>query len=590
MIVEYIFHYILNIQKRKMSRVVDDGRAKDLRKILDSIHNGVVAVDKDGRITVFNKAMERIFAIPAEEAIGAPIYDIIPYTGLLRVLTTGKAHIGRKFNIGAQVYLANRTPIVDNGEVVGAVGVIQDVTEFQAVVDELESVKDLQGTLATVLDAAYEGLLVINNEGYITMVNQAFAGLLNASPGSLVGKHVTQVIEDSRMPIVVQTGVPEVGELQRINDQEVIIQRVPIIKDGKTLGAVGKIMFKGVAELNALVSKVSCLNTELAYYKDEVRKYRGARYGLQHIIGESKEMVNLKDTIRRIALSNSTILIRGETGTGKELVAHAIHMESARKYAPFIQVNCAAIPEHLLESELFGYEEGAFTGARKGGQIGKFQLAHGGTIFLDEIGDMSLSLQAKLLRILQEKEVERLGATKTTPVDVRVIAATNTDLEQLLEKGLFREDLFYRLNVVSLRLPPLRERMEDLELLVEHFCQKFQKEFNLTLKSVSKEVWEVFRAYRWPGNVRELEHVLERAFNVMEDNCITLKELPLYLQRQAGKMKEYEPHQLQQILDEAEKKAVIEALKAVGGNKAKAAQRLGISRAWLYRLMGKHGI
>ncbi|NLL18455.1 MAG: sigma 54-interacting transcriptional regulator, partial [Clostridia bacterium] len=385
----------------------DSRTAKEIQNIVDSIHNGVVAVDKDGKITVFNKAMEKIFGIAASDAIGSPIYELIPYTGLLRVLTTGKPHIGRKFNIGEQVYLANRTPIIDGGEVVGAVGVIQDVTEFQAIVDELESVKDLQGTLATVLDAAYEGLLIINNEGYITMVNQAFASLLNASPSHLVGKHVTQVIEDSRMPIVVQTGVPEVGELQRINEQEVIIQRVPIIKDGKTLGAVGKIMFKGVAELNALVSKVSSLNTELAYYKDEVQKYRGARYGLSHIVGESKPMVMLKETIKRIASSNSTILITGETGTGKELVAHAIHMESARRYGPFIQVNCAAIPEHLLESELFGYEEGAFTGARKGGQIGKFQLAHGGTIFLDEIGDMSLSLQAMLLRVLQEREIER---------------------------------------------------------------------------------------------------------------------------------------------------------------------------------------
>lgn len=568
----------------------DSRTAKEIQNIVDSIHNGVVAVDKDGKITVFNKAMEKIFGIAASDAIGSPIYELIPYTGLLRVLTTGKPHIGRKFNIGEQVYLANRTPIIDGGEVVGAVGVIQDVTEFQAIVDELESVKDLQGTLATVLDAAYEGLLIINNEGYITMVNQAFASLLNASPSHLVGKHVTQVIEDSRMPIVVQTGVPEVGELQRINEQEVIIQRVPIIKDGKTLGAVGKIMFKGVAELNALVSKVSSLNTELAYYKDEVQKYRGARYGLSHIVGESKPMVMLKETIKRIASSNSTILITGETGTGKELVAHAIHMESARRYGPFIQVNCAAIPEHLLESELFGYEEGAFTGARKGGQIGKFQLAHGGTIFLDEIGDMSLSLQAKLLRVLQEREIERLGATKTTQIDVRVIAATNNDLEHLLGKGRFREDLFYRLNVVSLRLPPMRERMEDLELLVKHFCEKFREEFGSCFEKVSDEVWDAFRAYRWPGNVRELEHVLERAFNVMEGNCVVLKDLPLYFQKQAQKPEANRAQHLQTMLDEAEKEAVVEALRVTKGNKVQAAQQLGISRAWLYRLIEKHGL
>lgn len=564
------------------------GVVKKLSNIIDSIHNGIVAVDVNGQITVFNKAMEKIFGIPAQKAIGAPIYDIIPYTGLLRVLSTGKSHIGRKFNIGNKVYLANRTPVYQGSEIIGAVGVIQDITEFQAIVDELESVKELQGTLATVLDAAYEGLLVINNEGYITMVNQAFADLLGASPGQLVGKHVTQVIEDSRMPIVVQTGVPEVGELQRINDQEVIIQRVPIMRDGRAIGAVGKIMFKGVAELNALVSKVSSLHTELDYYKGEVEKFRGARYGLNHIIGNSRQIKELKETIRRIAVNNSTVLIRGETGTGKELVAHAIHIESPRRYGPFIQVNCAAIPEHLLESELFGYEEGAFTGAKKGGQVGKFQLAHGGTIFLDEIGDMSLSLQAKLLRVLQEREIERLGGTTTTPVNVRVIAATNTNLEELIAKGRFREDLFYRLNVVSLNLPPLRDRMEDLPLLVQHFCEKFQQEFCLECAGLSPEVWEVLRCYRWPGNVRELEHVLERAFNVMEQEVIEVTDLPLYLQKIAHKRASGKPRRLQDILDEAERKALLEALALSEGKKAKAAEYLGISRAWLYRLLEKH--
>lgn len=559
--------------------------------VVDSMHNGVVAVDKEGKVIVFNKTMQRIFGISAADAIGMPVYEIIPYTGLLRVLSTGKPHIGRKFNIGEQVYLTNRTPIFQDEDIVGAIGVIQDITEFQAIVDELESVKDLQGTLATVLDAAYEGLLVINNEGYITMVNQSFANLLEDSSRNLVGKHVTQVIQDSRMPKVVQTGVAEVGELQRLKGRDVIIQRVPIVKDGKTLGAVGKIMFKDVAELNALVAKVSSLHTELAYYKEEIEKYRGARYGLSNIIGECKKMADLKDTIRRIAHSNSTVLLRGETGTGKELVAHAIHIESPRRHGPFVQVNCAAIPEHLLESELFGYEEGAFTGAKKGGQIGKFQLAHRGTIFLDEIGDMSLPLQAKLLRVLQEKEIEKLGATKTTVIDVRIIAATNTDLETLMKSGSFREDLYYRLNVVNLNLPPLRDRLEDLPLLVEHFCKKFQEGFGIELAGIADEVMNAFQAYHWPGNVRELEHVLERAFNMMENSRITINDLPLYLRQQILRSdlgQAVSPPTLQEVLEETEREALKEALKATKGNKVQAAQRLGISRAWLYRLLGKH--
>ncbi|KKM11899.1 Fis family transcriptional regulator [Clostridiales bacterium PH28_bin88] len=559
------------------------------RHILDAIHNGIVAIDHNGIITVFNKTMERIYGYSAQQAIGRHIRDIVPYTGLLKVVETGKPHIGRKFRIDNTVYLANRTPIIDNSKVIGAVGVIQDITEFQSVVDELQIVKELKSTMETILESAYDGLIVVNSEGMVTMVNGAFAALLGTRAELVVGKHVTDVIDDTRMHIVAQTGRAEKGDLQRINGHDVVVMRIPVKKEGRTIGAVGKIMFKDVEELNALAQKVNALHSELDYYRDEVRRYRGAKYGLENIIGDSDAMAKLKETARRVAQSSSTVLIRGETGTGKELIAHALHMESSRRFGPFIKVNCAAIPENLLESELFGYEEGAFTGAKKGGQVGKFELADRGSIFLDEIGDLSMALQAKLLRVLQEKEIERLGGSKTRKVDVRVIAATNKNLEDLIRRNKFREDLFYRLNVVNLNIPPLRERREDLPALVQHFISKYNQEFGLKVTGLAPAPWNLFRTYHWPGNVRELENVIERAFNVVEGNVILVQDLPAYLSKFTHSGKILAKQQtLHSLLEQTEKAAIKEALSITQGNKVQAARLLGISRAWIYQKITKY--
>ncbi|MCL6639594.1 MAG: sigma-54 dependent transcriptional regulator [Firmicutes bacterium] len=308
------------------------------------------------------------------------------------------------------------------------------------------------------------------------------------------------------------------------------------------------------------------------------------------MIGLSPGMQNVYKVIGRVANTNATVLIRGESGTGKELLAHALHMGSPRRSGPFIKVNCAAVPENLLESELFGYQEGAFTGAKKGGQIGKFEQANGGTIFLDEIGDMPLIMQAKLLRVLQEKEIERLGDNKPRQVDVRVVAATNSDLEEAIKEGRFRDDLYYRLNVVSLYLPPMRERIDDLRPLTAHFIDKFNREFGLSVCDLAPEVWELFCNYPWPGNVRELENIIERAFNLVEGPVISVANLPLYFQKY-GKSKRLVAHKtLPALLEQVEKEAIQEALEATGGNKMQAAKALGISRAWLYKKMKQYGI
>nr|WP_066637421.1 sigma 54-interacting transcriptional regulator [Desulfolucanica intricata] len=560
--------------------------AKEL-PVLNSIYNGIIAVDHKGRVVVYNKGCEGIFKVPAEKALGSYIKDVIPYTGLLKVLKTGKSHIGRKFVQGNSLYVVNRTPIIKDNVLIGAVGVTQDITELQTVVNELDSAKEMKNTLETILDTAHDGYLVINKDGYIMTLNGAFAELLEIRPEDAIGKHVKEVVAETELHLVPHTGKAQIGEVLRLKGREAVVMRYPVKKEGRIIGAVSKVMFKDVKQFISSAKKIYSMQSQIIANPENID---GVRYTVDSLIGDSLPMRRLKSTIRRIAAGPSTILIRGESGTGKELVAHAIHINSNRSLGPFVKVNCAAVPENLLESELFGYVEGAFTGAKKGGQIGKFERANGGTIFLDEIGDMPLVMQAKLLRVLQEKEIERLGDSRPRRVDVRVVAATNRPLEELIKENNFREDLYYRLNVVTLNLPPLRERIEDIRDLTQHFLAKYKFEFGLNITGLSSEAWNIFESYNWPGNVRELENVIERAFNMVDGQIIDVVHLPPYLQK-FGKTKRRSLHKnLPSLLEQVERDAIIEALSATDGNKMQAAKILGISRAWLYKKIAQYNI
>lgn len=567
-----------------------------LETIVDSTANAIVAVDLTGRIIYVNKQVENFLEMPAEEILGHHVKEFFPNTGLLEVLVDGKPQLGRRLSLKNGIYLTNRTPIYsDDGEIIGAVAVFQDITELQNIIDELsddnERIRELKNLLETILDLSSDGIIAVDRNYKITMCNKSFASFLNKKPEDIIGKHVKEVYGNPIFPKAMETGEPEYGYLTTLNGKEIIANRVPIIKDGEIVGALGSIVFGNLDDFWALAKKIQNLKNQLDYYKDELEKVHRTKYTLDHIIGQSKEIVAIKETVRRVAHSNSTVLITGESGTGKELFAHALHTESARRKGPFVKVNCAAVPENLLESELFGYQEGAFTGARKGGQIGKFEIANGGTIFLDEIGDMSFHMQAKLLRVLQEKEIERLGDNRPRKVDVRVVAATNRNLEDLVAKGEFREDLYYRINVVSLNIPPLRKRLDDLELLVDYFIKRFNKQFGQNVKKVDPEVINIFYNHDWPGNIRELENVVERAFNVLDGDKIKKKHLPLYLQKiSLHKNKRVGSGGLPELVEEAEKEAILEALNAANGNKMKAAKLLGISRAGLYKKLKRYKI
>ncbi|WP_394238037.1 sigma-54 interaction domain-containing protein [Niallia oryzisoli] len=439
-----------------------------------------------------------------------------------------------------------------------------------------------------IIELAYDGIVVVDTEGYVQMLSKSYADFIGVDQNSSIGKHVTDVIENSRMHIVAHTGKEEVAELQKINDSYMIATRTPIIKDGKLTGAVGKVLFKNVGQLTALSKRIKSLETELKKYKGVFRERNKATYTFEHMIGLSSAFKEAKAHAKKAAKSDSNVLVLGESGTGKELFAHSIHSSSRRAMGVFIKVNCAAIPPELIESELFGYEEGSFTGAKKGGKIGKFEAADGGTIFLDEIGELPLHMQVKLLRVLQEKEVERVGSTSTTPIDVRIIAATNRDLAEMVSKGEFRLDLYYRLKVVQINVPSLKERSEDISSLVSHFLKKYQNLMKKRVNGITSAAMRQLCLYSWPGNIRELENTIERALNMVdEDKEIGPEHLPVEI---SGYKLMPSFRSLAEMMDEAERKVIIDCLETMNGNKSKAAQQLGISRTTLYEKMNKYGL
>ena len=448
---------------------------------------------------------------------------------------------------------------------------------------------DYKEILNVILNNAYEWLVIIDDKGYIMMMSKGYKEFI----GDMVpeGKHVTEVIENTKLHDIVKTGKTQIGEIQIIKGQQVIASRLPIIKDNKIIGDIGKVIFKDITDFYDMSKKIITMEKEIKYYKDQLKKQKSAKYSFSNIIGESKSLMEVKNICQRAAMSDSNVLIMGESGTGKELFAHAIHNASDRASGPFVKINCAAIPSELLESELFGYEGGAFTGAKKEGKVGKFELANGGSIFLDEIGDMPLQMQVKLLRVLQEREIERIGSTKTRPINVRIISATNKNLEEEVKSGNFREDLYYRLNVMSVNIEPLRKRKDDIRPLAKALVKKLSSQMGVHVDSISEKAMAALEAYDWPGNIRELENVIERSINLLDsDRIIKVSTLPVHI-TQSHKTHVYiAGSTLKEQLYDVEKSIILECLNENQGNKQKTANDLDMSRTSLYQKLKSYGI
>lgn len=494
-------------------------------KIFESIHNGLIVMDGAGRITIFNAAAEAMTGIDAAEAIGRLVDDLIPGFGAAEVIATGREKLGVKEAVGGNWVISDKSPVVVENCNVGAVAVLQDITQIEALSWELSSVKELEGKLISILEAVYDGICLVDKDHRITYANDAFTGILKKRVSELTEQSISILFPGEKIPNGFFNGQSGTV-ITNADGREFMLDVRPIAVDGAVSG--NAIVARELTEITKLAAKVEELSAKTVMLEKELEKREDIGASFEKIFGKSGVLLEALSLASKASKTDATVLIRGESGTGKELVAKAIHNASTRKDAAFVSMNCAAIPADLLEAELFGYEKGAFTGAVRM-KPGKFELADGGTIFLDEIGDMDRAMQAKLLRVLQEQEVERVGGLAPIKINVRVIAATNAPLEKLMENNSFRKDLYYRLNVISVILPPLRQRKGDIPLLVEAFIDKICMRYQLPPRRITKPALQCLEDYVFPGNVRELENIIERGVTLSAGEWIGVDDLPSYV-------------------------------------------------------------
>ncbi|QOR83312.1 sigma-54-dependent transcriptional regulator [Geobacillus stearothermophilus] len=560
--------------------------------IFHSSHDGMIVIDEYAYITDMNESAAQLLGVDKDEVIGRHILSVLPSSGLPRVLETRQTEFHQEVELAnGKKIIATRIPIIDDsGKLFGALAVFKDITELVALAEEITDLKEIRMMLEAIIHSSEEAISVVDENGNGILINPAYTRLTGLTEEDVIGKPATaDIAEGESMHMqVLKTRRPVRGARMKVGpkNRDVIVNVAPIIVDGVLKGSVGVIHD---------VSEIQRLTAELNRARQIIRTLE-AKYSFADIIGESEEMKVAIEQAKLAAKTPATILLRGESGTGKELFAHAIHNASDRKYNKFIRVNCAAIPETLLESELFGYEEGAFSGARRGGKRGLFEEANNGSIFLDEIGELSASTQAKLLRVLQEREIVRVGGTNPIPINVRVIAATNVNLEKAIAEGAFREDLYYRLNRMPIYIPPLRARKEDIPALCRHLIQKLNQDYGRNVEGVTDEAMVKLFAYDWPGNVRELENVLGRAMIFMKfhEVMIDISHLPpLSAPSAAPSVRpetEGEFRPLDEMLGRYEAQLLEEALRRHRGNKTAAARALGISVRNLYYKLEKYNI
>lgn len=454
----------------------------------------------------------------------------------------------------------------------------------------------LQNLLNNALECLYYAIIT-DDKGNIVFLSKNYQELLGIKEEDFLGRQIQDIVTNSEIPTIIKTKKEDIGHLFTLKDgKTVVCNRIPIIENGKFQGVISTATFYNLNEVSILNQQIKELQKENFEYKKKISELSNKpKYSINQIIGNSKPIMIIKDTIERFAKSDLTFLITGETGTGKEVFSNAVHELSNRYNKNFVKINCAAIPKDLLESELFGYEPGSFSGASKDGKIGKFELANQGTLLLDEIGEMPLSLQSKLLRVLQEGELERVGGLKTIKIDVRIICSTNQNVEEQVEKGLFRRDLYYRINVIDINIPPLRERPEDIPPLCNYFIEKMNQSKGLGITDIKNDVYALFYQYDWTGNVRELEHVLERACIAVGSGSLKLEHFDFLLSRMYKKKhvdnnESYDKNSLNDITAEVEKEKIIKILIEAKGNKSYAAKLLNIDRSSLYNKLKKYGI
>ncbi|MEC5422305.1 sigma 54-interacting transcriptional regulator [Virgibacillus sp. C22-A2] len=589
--VAYIISELFDEKESLLDRIKLQMTNQEL--ILNSIRDGMIVINEQEKVQFVNNSAEQIVGLTKEKFEGQYIHDVIANTRLPHVLRSRKKEVNQKLLLqnGKQV-IATRIPIINSDDqLIGAFSVFKDITEVMNLAVENTDLNEVKTMLEAIIQSSDEAISVVDENGNGLIVNPAYTRITGLKESDIVGKPATTDISEgeSMHMKVLQTRRAVRGVRMKVgpSKKDVLVNVAPIIVDGKIKGSVGVLHD---------VSEIQSLTTELKRARQIIRNLE-AKYTFDDIIGNSSEMKLALEQAKVGAKTPATVLLRGESGTGKELFAHAIHNESGRKHNKFIRVNCAAIAESILESELFGYEEGAFSGAKHGGKKGLFEEANFGSVFLDEIGELSLNMQAKLLRVLQEGEIVRVGGTDPISIDVRIITATNLNLEKAIMNKSFREDLYYRLNRLPIFIPSLYERMSDLPELIHHIIQKINQDYGRNVRSISNEAIIELKAYHWPGNIRELENAIGRAMIYMDMNEEIIKkqhlpELETITTKDTAVIDNHLPanHSLQQAVEEYEKDFISTIYKHNDFNKTKTAKDLKISIRNLYYKIEKYKI
>ncbi len=514
--------------------------------------------------------------------------------GALQAHLTGD--FGKKrlsiLEFGGNDYVVVRSPMSDGRLAV----LVHGEDKASPLVDFILTVDIGFDILNHFLTNPFEGITVVDRDAvlrYLSPVHERFFGFKR---GDAIGRPVEEVIPNTRLQVVAEKGHAEIGQVQEMNGVTRVVNRVPIHREGQIVGAIGRVLFKAPEEVHELSRQISTLRAEMDYYKKELTGLRHKAYGLDAIVGDSPPIRHLKEQIRKVAPLEVPVFISGESGSGKELVAHAIHNLGRRSEKPIVLVNSGALPESLVESELFGYETGAFTGARREGRVGKFEMADRSSLFLDEIGDMPMETQVKLLRIVETGAFERVGSNRTRNSDFRLISATNRDLRRLIAEEKFRADLYFRINGVTLIVPPLRERPTDIPLLVRHFIERLGPRTGSRIRTIHAKALEMLQAQSWPGNVRQLQHALQRAMIFSEGVELTAgsfwdleaeggaRASPTLLPQNAPSST------IRETIGSMEGALIRESLERNNGNKKRVAEELGISRSYLYKKLAELNI
>jgi len=573
----------------------------DVQQIIDKnkesliIPDGIAVIAKDRNILVFNEAASRITSYDEEEVIGKSfeflfakrpedqkfIYqsldENLAFNNISMNITDGKGNVKN--------VLASITPIKRDENVLSVVFVFRDTKEMLSLAEEIQQktfeLIDQKNKLDAIFNSNIEGTFTIDNEWNVTSFNTSAEKITGYKKSEAIGKKCWDIFNSSlcrngcHMEQTMQKGKPMIGNELEIMHKDG--RKIPIrVNSGILINNKNENI--GAVETFIDISEIKNLSEHLS----DIFKY-------ENIVGRNKEIKQIITVLESVSQTDSSVLVTGESGTGKELAARAIHINSPRKTGPFIAVNCSAFVESLIESELFGHEKGSFTGAIKT-KIGKFELAKGGTLFLDEIGDLSLSVQTKFLRVLESREFERVGGNKTIKVEARIIAATNKHLSEEISSGRFREDLFYRINVINIHLPPLRERMDDLPLIVNHFIELFNKKFNKAIRQFSSQAFDILMEYEWPGNIRELENVIEHCFVLCNGKIIQVECLPKRLREQKKTIITSSNAIQKNGFKDVERELIISVLEKHNGNRSKAAKELNINPSTLWRKIKKLGI